>query len=366
MAARSQVALRRVPPLPQSLLAREVIAGLMAKPKRIPPKYFYDEVGAQLFEAITATPEYYLTRCEMAILREHASEIARFIPAGGALVEFGSGSSKKARILIDAAAGIAAYVPVDISAEMLVSEAQELRRDHPQVAVLPVEADFTLPFTLPPEVEGLAHAGFFPGSTIGNFEPHEACAFLRHAGRMLGDRSTLIIGVDLVKDASILNAAYNDAAGVTARFNFNLLTRINRELGATFDPASFSHHAFFNSERHRIEMHLASKKRQKVSVAGRSIEFRSGETIHTENSYKYTLASFAALARGSGWTPLVGMDRRRWEFFRTCPGLRGRVTIRSVRSPAGRLPLYHDSTQVPVAAAALPKDNVTGVDQFGR
>ena len=305
MAARNQGALRRAPPVPQSLLAREVIAGLMEKPKRIPPKYFYDEVGAQLFEAITATPEYYLTRCEMAILREHASEIARFIPAGGALVEFGSGSSKKARILLDAAAAIAAYVPVDISAEMLASEAQELRRDHPQVAVLPVEADFTLPFTLPPQVEGLAHAGFFPGSTIGNFEPHEACAFLRHAGRMLGDRSTLIIGVDLVKDASILNAAYNDAAGVTARFNFNLLTRINRELGATFDPASFSHHAFFNSERQRIEMHLARKKRQKVSVAGRSIEFRSGETIHTENSYKYTLASFSALARGSGWTPLA-------------------------------------------------------------
>jgi len=304
MAARSQAAFRRPVPLPQSSLAAEVIAGLTAKPKRIPPKYFYDEAGAQLFEAITATPEYYLTRCEMAILHKYASEIARFIPAGGALVEFGSGSSKKARILLDAASGIAAYVPVDISAEMLLSEAQDLRRDQPQFVVLPVEADFTRPFTLPPEVERLPHAGFFPGSTIGNFEPHEACAFLRHAGRMLGDRSTLIIGVDLVKDAGILNAAYNDAAGITAKFNFNLLTRINRELGAAFDPASFSHHAFFNSGRHRIEMHLASKKRQKVSVAGRSIEFRSGETIHTENSYKYTLASFAALARGSGWTPI--------------------------------------------------------------
>jgi dimethylhistidine N-methyltransferase len=304
MAARSQAALRQAPSLSQSLLARDVIAGLTAKPKRIPPKYFYDELGAQLFEAITSTPEYYLTRCEMGVLREHASEIARFIPAGGALVEFGSGSSRKARILLDAAPAIAAYVPVDISTEMLVSEARELRRDHPQLAVLTVEADFSQPFVLPAKVEPLPHTGFFPGSTIGNFEPYEACAFLRQAGGILGNGATLIIGVDLVKEASILNAAYNDAAGITARFNLNLLTRINRELGAAFDPASFSHHAFFNSERSRIEMHLASKKRQKVIVAGRSIEFRPGETIHTENSYKYTLASFSALARGSGWTPL--------------------------------------------------------------
>jgi dimethylhistidine N-methyltransferase len=151
----------------------------------------------------------------------------------------------------------------------------------------------------------MAHTGFFPGSTIGNFEPHEACAFLRHAGRMLGRGAALIIGVDLVKDASILNAAYDDAAGVTAKFNLNLLARINRELGADFDLASFSHEAFYNSERHRIEMHLASKKRQKVKVAGRAIEFRAGETIHTENSYKYTLESFGALARGSGWDPVA-------------------------------------------------------------
>jgi dimethylhistidine N-methyltransferase len=149
----------------------------------------------------------------------------------------------------------------------------------------------------------MSHTGFFPGSTIGNFEPHEACAFLRHAGRMLGRGASLIIGVDLVKDARILNAAYDDEAGVTAKFNLNLLTRINRELGANFDIASFSHHAFYNAERHRVEMHLASKTRQKVRVAGRTIEFRAGETIHTENSYKYTLDSFAAVARGSGWRP---------------------------------------------------------------
>jgi dimethylhistidine N-methyltransferase len=304
MAAQSQAALRHVSVAPESSLAREIIAGLTARPKLISPKYFYDEAGAQLFEAITETAEYYPTRCEMAILHERAAEIARFIPDGGALVEFGSGSSKKARVLIAAAPAIAAYVPVDISSKMLIREAQELRRDRPQLAVLPVEADFTQPFTLPAEVAGFPRTGFFPGSTIGNFEPHEACAFLRHAGRMLGTGATLIIGVDLVKDAGILNAAYNDAAGITAKFNLNLLTRINRELNANFDLASFSHHAFYNSERHRIEMHLASKKRQKVKVAGRLIEFRPGETIHTENSYKYTLDSFAALARGSGWTPL--------------------------------------------------------------
>ncbi len=241
----------------------------------------------------------------MQILRERAADIARFFPAGSALIEFGSGSSKKVRILLAAAPTIAAYVPVDISSEMLVQEAEELRRDYPKLAVLPVEADFTQPFSLPAAVAGMAHTGFFPGSTIGNFEPHEACAFLRHAGHMLGRGSSLIIGVDLVKDASILNAAYDDEAGITAKFNLNLLARINRELGANFDLASFSHHAFYNSERHRVEMHLASKKRQKVRVAGRVVEFRAGETIHTENSYKYTLDSFRALARGSGWRPLA-------------------------------------------------------------
>jgi dimethylhistidine N-methyltransferase len=298
-------ALRLQPVETDSAFARDVIAGLTARPKRLPPKYFYDQAGAQLFEEITALPEYYLTRCELALLRERAPEIARFFPPGSALIEFGSGSSKKVRLVLAAAPTIAAYVPVDISSEMLVQEAEELRRDYPHLAVLPVEADFTQPFALPDAVAGTSHTGFFPGSTIGNFEPHEACAFLRHAGRMLGSGASLIIGVDLVKDARILNAAYDDEAGVTAKFNLNLLTRINRELGANFDIASFSHHAFYNAERQRVEMHLASKTRQKVRVAGRTIEFRAGETIHTENSYKYTLDSFAAVARGSGWRPVA-------------------------------------------------------------
>ena len=305
MAAQIQAALRYEPADADSPFARDVIAGLTARPKRLSPKYFYDEIGAQLFEDITALPEYYLTRCELQILRERAADIARFFPADSALIEFGSGSSKKVRILLAAAPTIAAYVPVDISCQMLVQEAEELRRDHPRLAVLPVEADFTQPFSLPAAAAQMAHTGFFPGSTIGNFEPHEACAFLRHAGRMLGRGAALIIGVDLVKDAKILNAAYNDAAGLTAKFNLNLLARINRELDGDFDLASFDHHAFYNRERHRIEMHLVSKKRQRVSVAGRGVEFRAGETIHTENSDKYTLEYFTALARGSGWTPVA-------------------------------------------------------------
>jgi dimethylhistidine N-methyltransferase len=304
MAAQTHAALRYESAEPDSSFMRDVIAGLTARPKRLPPKYFYDATGARLFEEITALPEYYPTRCELEILREHAPDVARFFPAGSALVEFGSGSSKKVRILLAAAPTIAAYVPVDISSQMLVQEADDLRRDYPHLAVLPVEADFTQPFALPAAVADMPHTGFFPGSTIGNFEPHEACAFLRHAGRMLGQGASLIIGVDLVKDPNVLNAAYDDAAGVTAKFNINLLARINRELGGNFDLASFSHHAFYNSERHRIEMHLASNKRQRVRVAGRMVEFRAGETIHTENSYKYSLESFTALARGSGWTPV--------------------------------------------------------------
>ena len=241
MVAQTRAALRRPVEADaaeaDSSFARDVIAGLTARPKRLSPKYFYDQAGAQLFEDITALPEYYLTRCELEILRERAPEMARFFPAGSALIEFGSGSSKKVRILLAAAPTIAAYIPVDISSEMLVQEAEELRRDYPRLAVLPVEADFTQPFSLPAEAAGMAHTGFFPGSTIGNFEPHEACAFLRHAGRMLGRGATLIIGVDLVKDTSILNAAYDDAAGVTAKFNLNLLARINRCLLYTSDAA---------------------------------------------------------------------------------------------------------------------------------
>jgi dimethylhistidine N-methyltransferase len=277
---------------------------LRSTPKQVAAKYFYDATGSRLFERITELPEYYPTPCEMKTLREHAADIAKLIPQSAALVEFGSGSSKKARILLRAAPKLAAYVPVDICGEMIEQEAIELRADFPQLKVLPVTADICKPFELPEEAkQAPARVGFFPGSTIGNFEPHEASAFLRNAATILGVGSKLIIGVDLIKPIEVLNAAYNDAGGVTAKFNLNLLTRINRELGGTFRLNMFEHHAFYNRERHRIEMHLASLKRQKVKVAGETIDFRAGETIHTENSYKYSVESLAALARGVGWMP---------------------------------------------------------------
>jgi dimethylhistidine N-methyltransferase len=305
MSAKARPALQHESVEADGSFAHDVLAGLTAKPKRLSPKYFYDEAGSRLFEQITALPEYYPTRSELAILRDNAAAIAQYIPAGAALIEFGSGSSRKARILLSTAPTVSTYVPVDISSSMLAQETQSLRRDYPKLKVLPIEADFTKPFRLPPVLAEVPHVGFFPGSTIGNFEPHEASSFLRQARQILGAGATLIIGFDLVKDKAVLHAAYDDAAGITAKFNLNLLTRINRELGANFDLASFSHEAFYNSERHRIEMHLASKKRQKVRVLGRAIDFRAGETIHTENSYKYTLESFSALARGAGWTPVA-------------------------------------------------------------
>jgi L-histidine N-alpha-methyltransferase len=298
----TQTALGYEPIETGSSFAQDVIVGLTAPRKNVPPKYFYDEAGTQLFEEITTLPEYYPTRCELAILREHAPEIARFFPPGSALVEFGSGSNRKVVILLAAAPTIAAYVPVDISSQMLM-KAQELRREHARLSVLPVEADFTQLFALPAEIATSARTGFFPGSTIGNFEPREASAFLRHAGRILGPGASLIIGVDLVKEPRLLHAAYNDAAGVTAKFNLNLLTRINRELNGDFVLENFNHLARYNSARHRIEMHVVSKVLQKVQVAGCVIEFRAGESIHTENSYKYTVESFGALARGAAWTP---------------------------------------------------------------
>jgi L-histidine N-alpha-methyltransferase len=283
--------------------ATDVVAGLTAAPKRLAPKYFYDSAGSELFEQITELPEYYPTRREVGILHEHAADIAALIPPGAVLIEFGSGSSTKTRIVLSTASSLKAYVPVDISAQFLQQQTVELRREYPKVAVLPVAADFTRPFDLPDAVRIMPRVGFFPGSTIGNFEPHEAAAFLRHAGRILGRGATFIVGVDLIKDTQVLQRAYCDSQGVTAKFNLNLLARINRELGAKFNLACFEHHAFFNRERSRIEMHLASLKRQRIKVCGECIDFRAGETIHTENSYKYSVESFGALARGAGWTP---------------------------------------------------------------
>jgi dimethylhistidine N-methyltransferase len=285
----------------ESDFARDLVAGLSARPKRLPPKYFYDAAGSQLFERITELPEYYPTRTELKILADHATDIARFVPDGAALVEFGSGASTKVRLLLKELKQLAAYVPVEISAEFLEEEAARLRQEFPSLAVVPIAADFTRPFALPHSLRQRPLAGFFPGSTIGNFEPEAAQDFLRLAARVLGPRATFIVGVDLVKDRRILEPAYNDAAGVTAEFNLNVLARANRELGANFDLDAFAHRAFYNAERNRIEMHLVSRAAQSVRVLGRSFAFSAGESIHTENSCKYTIEGFTALAGAAGW-----------------------------------------------------------------
>ena len=281
--------------------ASDVIDDLSQQPKRLSPKYFYDAAGSELFEQITRLPEYYPTRTELSILRDRGSAISAIIPQGAALVEFGAGATTKVRLLLGECK-FGAYVAVDISGDFLKAQAEALRKDFPALDVFPVAADFTAPFALPDAVKAMPKVGFFPGSTLGNFEPHEACAFLRSARDILGRGAQMVIGVDLEKDDRVLYEAYNDKAGVTARFNLNVLHRINRELGGNFDISAFIHRAIYNRDRHRIEMHLISRKTQTVRVLGRSFSFRAGETIHTENSYKYSLERFAALARGSGWT----------------------------------------------------------------
>jgi dimethylhistidine N-methyltransferase len=285
-----------------SAFADDVIEGLTRAPKRLPPKYFYDAAGSELFEQITLLPEYYPTRTELGILRGKAKEIASLVPQGAALVEFGAGATTKARLLLESCK-FGAYVPVDISGDFLHAQAHALSKDFPALDIYPVTADFTAPFKLPAAVKAMPKVGFFPGSTLGNFEPREARGFLRSARKILGRGAQMIVGVDLEKDERVLHEAYNDAAGVTARFNLNVLVRINAELGGNFDLSAFTHRAIYNRERHRIEMHLISKKAQTVRILSRSFAFRSGESIHTESSYKYSLERFKALARGSGWKP---------------------------------------------------------------
>ena len=288
---------------PTSVFARDVIDDLSQHPKRLSPKYFYDATGSELFEQITLLPEYYPTRTELTILRDRSRAISAIIPKGAALVEFGAGATTKVRLLLNECA-LGAYVPVDISGDFLKAQADALRVDFPGLKVHPVAADFTAPFELPGAVDAMPKVGFFPGSTLGNFEPHEACAFLRSARGILGKGARMVIGVDLEKDERVLYDAYNDSAGVTARFNLNVLHRINRELGGDFDIGAFVHRAVYNRDRHRIEMHLISKKALTARVLGKKFSFRPGESIHTENSYKYSVERFAALAKGSGWTPL--------------------------------------------------------------
>ncbi len=288
---------------PISAFARDVIDNLSQAPKRLSPKYFYDSVGSELFEEITRLPEYYPTRTELTILRDRARAISAFIPDDAALIEFGAGATTKVRLLLNECT-ISAYVPVDISGEFLNAQADALRADYPKLSVYPVTADFTAAFELPDPVLMMPKVGFFPGSTLGNFEPQEARAFLKSARAILGQGARMVIGVDLEKDERVLYDAYNDTAGVTARFNLNVLHRINRELGGDFDVGAFMHRAIYNRDRHRIEMHLISKKALTARVCGKKFSFRPGESIHTENSYKYSIERFLTLAKNSGWTSL--------------------------------------------------------------
>ncbi|HEX3407420.1 MAG TPA: ergothioneine biosynthesis protein EgtB [Caulobacteraceae bacterium] len=280
---------------------RDVLEGLARRPKSVPPKWFYDARGSELFEQITELPEYYPTRAETQLLTRIAPELAARIPDGAVLIEYGSGASAKTRLLLDAAPQLAAYAPIDISVSALEAAAAAIRRDYPQLIVEPLARDFTRSGEAPAAAKGRRRVGFFPGSTIGNFDPAEAVRLLAEARRLMGDDGLFILGADLVKEVRVMTAAYDDAAGVTAAFNKNLLTRINRELGGDFDLAAFDHRAVWNADDSRIEMHLVARTPQIVHVAGRAFDFAAGESLHTENSYKFTVEDVTGMAKRAGW-----------------------------------------------------------------
>ena len=280
--------------------ALDMVTGFKKSPKSLPSKYFYDDEGSRLFDAICELPEYYPTRTEIALLEAHASEMAALIGPDVELVEFGAGSLRKVGVLLDALTHPRGYRPIDIAGDYLTTHATELAQRYPNIAVRPIVADFTEPLVISDSRARIA--GFFLGSTIGNLERAEALAFLSRAAKLFAG-SGLLIGVDLVKDPAILHAAYNDAAGVTAAFNKNILVRANRELDTTFDLDAFAHYAFYEPVKQRVEMHLVSRTRQRIRVAGESFAIAEGETIHTENSYKYTVDGFRALAAEAGLRP---------------------------------------------------------------
>jgi dimethylhistidine N-methyltransferase len=279
-------------------VAAEALDGLGGRPKRLPARLFYDQHGAALFDRITELPEYYLTRTELALLPAVARAVAAALPPGAVVVEYGAGNGRKAEILLAALAAPAAYVPIDVDAPGLDALSRRLGG---RIAVHPTVADFLRPLALPAALAGRPMLGFFPGSTIGNLEPGEAIRFLRQARVTLGAGARFLVGADLRKDPARLLAAYDDAAGVTALFNLNLLERLNREAGADFDVGAFVHQARWNGEESRIEMHLVSTRGQTVRLAGRKVTFEEGESIHTENSYKHTIEGFAALAARGYW-----------------------------------------------------------------
>jgi len=305
----------RVSDAPAPLPARtdgdvaDILAGLEREPRSLPSRLFYDEAGCALFGRITELPEYYVTRSEMALLAAHAEEIAASVRSGSVLVEYGASDESKGAVLLRAAAGrLSAYVPIDIAGPALDALRERMRQSHPGLEVRPVEADFTAPVALPEIAADRPRLGFFPGSTIGNFEPDMVVRFLRQARADLSrdagrDPARFVIGTDLRKQRSVLVPAYDDAAGVTAAFNRNILRHVNRLVGADFDPELFAHRAVWNEREGRIEMHLVSRLPQVVRVAGHAISFAAGEGIHTESSYKHTRDGFLDLAGQAGWAP---------------------------------------------------------------
>jgi dimethylhistidine N-methyltransferase len=302
----------------------DALAGLRQRPKTLPCKYFYDAEGSKLFDQICALPEYYPTRTELGILRAHAGEMADALGPDALLIEYGSGSSVKTRLLLDRLARPAAYVPVDVSREHLFETALALRLDYPDLEVLPLCADFAAPVTLPrPRRPAARRAVYFPGSTIGNFSEAGAIALMAGVARQVGPGGAFLVGVDLAKDPRVLERAYDDAAGVTAAFNRNLLARMNRELDADFDLRRFAHRARWVAGASRIEMHLVSTAEQVVRLGGTEIRFERGESICTEHSHKYTLAGFARLASRAGLAV-----RRVW----TDPGQRFSVQYLEARA----------------------------------
>ena len=283
-----------------SAFREDVLAGLSAPIRAVPARWLYDRRGSELFEAITQLPEYYLTRTETGLLERHSKEVARIAGRGHAVIEFGSGASTKTRILLRAI-GPAAYVPIDISGEFLREAAEGISAEFPDLPVYPVEADFMGPIALPEEVAALPKLGFFPGSTIGNLVPRTGVDLLRAMKETLGPGAWLLIGMDRIKPAEILERAYDDEAGITAEFNLNLLHRINRELGGTIPVDAFRHRAIWNDDKGRIEMHLEATRDVEFTVAGAPFAMKAGETIHTENSHKYGPRDSRLLLRAAGW-----------------------------------------------------------------
>jgi dimethylhistidine N-methyltransferase len=289
--------------LSPATLRDEVLQGLAAHPRRIAPKFFYDARGSRLFDAICELPEYYPTRTEMAILSGCAPEIRQLAGPDCTLIELGSGASRKIRLLLE---GLRPrrYMGIDISREFLLESVQHLAQDYPWLEVHAACADFSRNLDLPDCAGTERKLAFFPGSTIGNFEPYEALAFLQRVRRLLQPEGALLVGVDLKKDPRILHAAYNDSQGLTAAFNLNLLERLRTELDAQLDPRGFRHHAFYNAGAGRIEMHLVSQRAQDILVCGQRFRFKAGDSIHTENSYKYSVAEFHAIARRAALQPV--------------------------------------------------------------